>query len=96
FMPDLHKRLAGVNVVYHETTYLEEDKEKAKARFHSTAAAACRVAAAAGARHLVMGHYSKSYPDMAGHIAEAEKERLSLGAETMRITAADEGLTIDL
>lgn len=96
FMPDLHKRLAGVNVVYHETTYLEEDKEKAKARFHSTAAEACRVAAAAGARHLVMGHYSKSYPDMAGHIAEAEKECLSLGAETMRITAADEGLTIDL
>lgn len=96
YMPELYRKLKGVTTIYHETTYLEADKEKAKARYHSTAAEAVDVAAAAGASQLVMGHYSKSYPCVAGHIEEAQKEALKLGAELMRITAADEGMTLDL
>ncbi len=96
YMPELHKRLAGTDVIYHETTYLDTEREKAKARFHSTAAEATRVAAAAGAKRLVMGHYSKAYPGVSCHIEEAEKEALKLGAELMEITAADEGMTIEL
>ncbi|MDE6542965.1 MAG: ribonuclease Z [Muribaculaceae bacterium] len=96
YMPELHKRLAGIDVIYHEATYLDTEKEKAKARFHSTAAEATRVAAAAGAKRLVLGHYSKAYPGLSGHIEEAEKEALKLGAELMEITAADEDMTINL
>lgn len=96
YMPELHERLKGVDAIYHEATYLEADKEKAKARFHSTAAEATRVAAAAGAKQLILGHYSKSYPDLSGHQAEAEEEARKLGADQMKITTADEGLTIEL
>ena len=85
-----------MDTIYHEATYIDADKCKATARFHSTAAEAAIVAAKAGARRLVIGHYSKSYPDTKQHLAEAEAEAKKLGHESMVIIAADEGLTIDL
>ena len=50
----------GVETLYHEATYSDEGEAKAAPRGHSTARQAGRIAALAGAKKLVLGHYSKT------------------------------------
>ncbi len=61
----------GVDVLYHEATFLEELRHRAKATFHSTAGDAARVAKEAGVKKLVLGHLSARYTDPEAHLAEA-------------------------
>lgn len=63
YMPDLAQKIRGVDLLFHETTYLTQDIEKARERGHSTAAEAARVALDADAGHLLIGHYSSRYKD---------------------------------
>ena len=49
----------GVDTLYHESTYLDDKLVKAGPRGHSTASQAGRIATLAGARRLILGHYSK-------------------------------------
>ena len=51
------------DLVYHETTFLEEDTERAKKTFHSTTIQAATIAKMANAKKLVVGHYSSRYSD---------------------------------
>jgi ribonuclease Z len=51
------------DLVYHETTFLHEDSERAKKTFHSTTIQAATIAKMAGAKKLVVGHYSSRYGD---------------------------------
>ncbi len=53
----------GVDLMYHEATYAAEDRKIARLRGHSTAAEAARAALRAGAKRLVIGHYSSRYKD---------------------------------
>ena len=80
----------GVDVLYHEATYGDERAHHAQPRGHSTAREAARIAALAGARTLVIGHYSKTVADTSVLVAEAAEEYSG------NIIAADEGLKIDL
>ena len=66
------KSVEGVHTLYHEATYTSEYADKAHGRGHSTAAEAARIARLAGARQLVLGHFSKRYTDEAGHLEEAQ------------------------
>jgi ribonuclease Z len=52
-----------VDLLYHEATFGEDDRERALATGHSTAREAGEVAARASARRLVLGHFSARYPD---------------------------------
>src|SRR5207249_9292806 len=61
----------GADLVVCESTFLERDADLAAAYGHLTAAQAARVAAEAGARRLVLTHFSQRYPDDAGFAAEA-------------------------
>ena len=61
----------GADLVVCESTFLERDADLAAAYGHMTAAQAARVAAEAGARRLVLTHFSQRYPDDAGFAAEA-------------------------
>ena len=61
----------GVDVMYHESTYLESDLDKATARFHSTAAQAATIAKKAGVKQLLLGHYSSRYKELDGFHNEA-------------------------
>jgi len=63
--------ILGADVVYHESTYLEEDAEKAALRYHSTARQAAMLAQKAGAKKLLLGHYSSRYADLSAFAAEA-------------------------
>jgi len=61
----------GADLVACESTFLERDADLAAAYGHLTAAQAARVAADAGARQLVLTHFSQRYPDDAEFAAEA-------------------------
>jgi ribonuclease Z len=61
----------GADLVVCESTFLERDADLAAAYGHMTAAQAARVAAEAGARRLVLTHFSQRYPDDADFAAEA-------------------------
>lgn len=89
YNPLVAEAVKGVEVVYHEATYTDGDAEKARQRGHSTAGEAAKIALEAGAKKLIIGHYSKSYADESGHIADACR----IFPDTI---AANEGLTIDI
>lgn len=72
FDRSLAEIVRGVDLLYHEATYADDATVKARERFHSTASQAARIAAAAGARRLLLGHYSKAYKDEERHLAEAK------------------------
>lgn len=63
YMPGLAAKIKGVDLLFHETTYLEDNLQQAKERGHSTAAQAAQVALDAGAGQLLTGHYSSRYRD---------------------------------
>lgn len=51
------------DLVYHETTFLQEDTERAKKTFHSTTIQAATIAKMANAKKLIVGHYSSRYSE---------------------------------
>ena len=58
-------------VLIHESTYGEEMRVEADERMHSTAAGAARVALAAGAKQLILTHFSTRYRDVTPLVDEA-------------------------
>jgi ribonuclease Z len=64
--------IEGVDLLYHEATFGEEDLATAKVTFHSTARQAALIAEAAKAKRLLLGHYSARYPDESILLKEAQ------------------------
>jgi ribonuclease Z len=62
FNLDYCKQIQGVDLLYHESTFLEADAEKATERYHCTAKQAATVALHAGVNKLLLGHFSSRYP----------------------------------
>ena len=58
---NLSEQLKGVDVLYHESTFLESESELATKTKHSTALQAAKTAKAANVKTLVLGHYSTRY-----------------------------------
>ncbi len=81
--------VSGVDCIYHEATYGDENVKNAKKRYHSTARQAGMVAREAGAKWLILGHYSSRYDDLSQLLQEAQ-------AEFPHTIAATEGMKIDL
>lgn len=61
YMPGLAAKIEGVDLLFHESTYLTDNLGNARERGHSTAAQAAQVAADARAGRLLLGHYSSRY-----------------------------------
>lgn len=57
----LAQKIQGVDLLYHETTYLKEHHERAASRYHSTTVQAADIAHKAGAKKLLIGHFSSKY-----------------------------------
>jgi ribonuclease Z len=49
------------DVIYHETTYLDNLRERAESRFHSTTKQAALIAKKAAVKKLLIGHFSSKY-----------------------------------
>lgn len=64
---------AGADLLVREATFAEADADLARRYRHLTAAQAARIAAAAGARQLVITHFSQRYPDASVLLAEAQE-----------------------
>jgi len=56
--------IKGVDLLYHEATYAEEGKKRAKDTGHSTAKQAAEIASKAGVKQLVIGHFSNRYKNL--------------------------------
>jgi ribonuclease Z len=61
----------GVDLLVVEATFLESERELAAEVGHLTAAQAARLGAEAGARRVVLTHFSQRYPTLDGHLDEA-------------------------
>ncbi len=60
-----------VDLLICESTYVESESRLARDYLHLTAAQAATIASEAGARRLVLGHFSARYPDSSVFAAEA-------------------------
>lgn len=87
FDPDIVPQIKNVSVLYHETTFLEEQVELAAPTKHSTARQAATIAQQAEVGLLIMGHYSTRYPN----IELFKKEGLDIFSN---IELADDGKEI--
>ena len=63
--------LPALDLLYHEATFLEEDRERAKQTFHSTAKDAATVALKTNSKKLILGHYSNRYKKKDKFLEEA-------------------------
>jgi ribonuclease Z len=62
--------IKDADLIYHEATYLDNLRERAASRFHSTARQAAELADKAGVKKLLIGHFSSKYDTL----EEFEKE----------------------
>lgn len=61
----------GADLLYHEATFADDNKEMAVQTGHSTASQAAKVAAKAGVGRLLIGHFSSRYKDESVLVQEA-------------------------
>ncbi|MGV3612125.1 MAG: ribonuclease Z [Fluviicola sp.] len=63
--------IKGVNVLYHEATFLQDKSDRAKQTFHTTAQEAATIAKQAEVGKLLLGHLSARYENGLKHFEEA-------------------------
>lgn len=67
------EKIKGVDVIYHETTYLKDLEERAAARFHCTTVQAGNIAKLSGAKKLLIGHFSSKYEFLDEFLTETKE-----------------------
>ncbi len=84
-IPVIHQ----VDILYHESTFLESEKELAHKTMHATAKEAAIIALKANVKQLILGHYSTRYENI-----DLFKEE----AQTIfpEVLLADDGKSFDL
>jgi ribonuclease Z len=73
WFPRLSSFVSGVDLLYHEATFSDENEALAKKTGHSTARHAATVARDAGVRRLILGHFSARYKSSATLEEEARQ-----------------------
>jgi len=81
--------IENVDVLYHESTFLESEDALALKTLHSTAKQAARIALKANAKQLILGHYSTRYDS----ITVFQEEAKTIFPEVL---LADDGKTFEL
>lgn len=91
YMPQLADKLGHPDLLFHETTYLDEHLAEARQRAHSTARQAAMIARDSGAKRLLTGHYSSRYRDEQECVRQAREifPATILGREGLSIPVAD-------
>ncbi|NCT95516.1 MAG: ribonuclease Z [Chitinophagaceae bacterium] len=69
--PQLADITKDVTLLYHETTYLQDQSDRAAARFHSTTLQAASIARDACVKRLLIGHFSSKYEELSPFLTEA-------------------------
>lgn len=88
YRPQLEEQLRNVSLLYHEATFTDEAEKRAKETYHSTARQAAQIALNAGAKQLVIGHFSARYDDERVFLDEAKSvfEHTLLANDGMKIS----------
>lgn len=60
---EIIEQVKDVDLLYHEATFADSDRPKAEMTFHTTALQAATIAKDAGAKQLVIGHFSARYEE---------------------------------
>lgn len=81
--------IENCDTLYHETTFLESESDKAEKTMHSTAKQAAAIAAKANVKQLILGHYSTRYDSIELFREEAETLHSN-------VILADDGKTFEL
>lgn len=89
YYPEMIPQIQGVNLLYHESTFLSKNEQQAIKTAHSTAAQAATIARDAQVGQLLIGHYSIRYEDESIMLAEARR----IFPNTV---ASQEGMTIEV
>lgn len=87
YMPSIAAKIGPVDLLFHETTYLEDLAADAKERGHSTARQAASVARDAKVKKFITGHYSSRYNDDSLFLKEAQEvfPHVILNKEGLRV-----------
>jgi ribonuclease Z len=64
--------IKGVDLLYHETTYLKDQNERAEKHHHSTTEQAGLMATKAGVKKLLIGHFSSKYENLEPFLTETK------------------------
>jgi ribonuclease Z len=67
------QHIYGFDAIYHETTYLDNMREKAFDRFHSTTKQAAEIARKSMVTKLLIGHFSSKYSTLEAFQQEARQ-----------------------
>ncbi|MDN5217429.1 ribonuclease Z [Fulvivirgaceae bacterium BMA12] len=82
-------QIKGVDLLYHEATFLSDREQRATETFHATAQQAALIAKKAEVGKLLIGHYSSRYKDITPFQTEAqqvfENTILAIEGETIYI-----------
>ena len=89
YFPDIVPQIKGVDVLYHEATFLAQHLELAQRTAHSTAGQAAQIAEQAGVNQLILGHYSGRYSDL-----DAFKEEAAIHFSNTKL--AEDGKVFEL
>ena len=81
--------IKGVDLLYHEATFLESELTRAKATYHSTAWMAGKIAAEAAVGKLIIGHFSARYTNDKKLLDEAK-------TQFEHTILAEEGLNVEI
>ena len=80
--------LNEVDLMYHEATFVNQHKARAKSTMHSTAEQAASFAKKTKAKKLILGHFSNRYLDTDTHLKEAIAvfEKVIIGEDGMQLS----------
>ena len=80
--------IENIDVLYHESTFLQSEENLAKKTLHSTAKEAATIALKSNAKQLILGHYSTRYEN----IVLVREEAATIFPEVL---LADDGKSFD-
>lgn len=65
------EQIRGVDLLFHEATFIQKDLPRARQTYHTTAQQAAQIALAANVKRLLIGHFSARYDGDALFLEEA-------------------------
>lgn len=73
YKEDIIPIIENVDILYHESTFLEKDEQYTERTMHCTAKQAALIARKANVKNLILGHYSTRYPSIEPFKSEAQE-----------------------
>ncbi|WPR77569.1 ribonuclease Z [Algoriphagus sp. NG3] len=72
YNPELKQYIQHADLLYHESTFMEDNVERAATTYHSTAKQAAEIAKLSNVKKLLLGHFSSRYTELNPLLQEAK------------------------